>query len=157
MSKLTEEQKKLLPSNPIIKEATLKAFKAFNGIDMVAAENFLSKAEDFTPPPIKAIASFTTRFTMQCISDYNCKFNSDFWGPEGECEGFLITSYDKWETFFQNATGFIIQSSGSIQVPPFSFIQVTFFSNIIPVGQFNCPCPIVGNWAGGGLGKWTCS
>ena len=163
MSNLTEEPKLLLPSNPIIKEATLTSFKKFKGIDKAATENFFGKAGDSIPAPIGATASVIFgaiygNVTIKLTSNYvNCKFDHDFWGlgvAGGQSVGFLYTAYDNWDAFFENVAGFHIQGIAEAG----GILQVNFFlKNATPVGQYNGVMIGVSAFEGGNSGKWSCS
>lgn len=165
MTTLTKEQTKLLnPSNPVIKTATLDAFKKFEGMDMAAAEDFLNKAGGGTvPPPISAEATIVMgiiygNLNIKPLSEHtNCKFNHDFWGIGAVgCEsiGMMYTAYTSWDTFFKDVTSFHVQGIAE----EVGFLQVNFFRHdALPIGQFNGIAGGVGAFEGGNAGKWTCS
>jgi hypothetical protein len=163
MSILTEQQKQLLPSNPILKEATLNAFKKVNGVDMSEVENFLNQAGgNAAADPIGATATLgfagiMGHITVKPISVHaNCKFDHDFWGVGviiGKSIGFMYTAYTNWDAFFRNITSFIVVGGAEEG----GVLQVTFLrSDALPMGQFNGIMEGLGILGGGGAGTWAC-
>ncbi len=163
MDNLSTEEKNFHPSNPIIKKATLDAFKNLNGITMATAEDFVSKAAAVSvPAPLGATTSLIFgaiygSVTVKPTSGgyTNWVFDHSFWGigaMGGSSIGFMYTAYDSWDAFFQNVTGFHVQGiaeGGGI-------LQVNFFiSNGTPVGQFNGALAGAGGVEGGNSGKWA--
>ncbi|MES1181329.1 MAG: hypothetical protein ABUL44_00895, partial [Flavobacterium sp.] len=120
MQTIIENQDLLLPNTPIIKEATLNAFKRMNGVDMAEVEKFIENAS--VPAPIGAKASVIFgviygSLTVNPTSEYkNCVFDHDFWGigaVGGTAIGVIYTAYENWPAFFSNVTGFHVQGIGA--------------------------------------------
>lgn len=169
MSNTIQDPKLLLPSNPIIKSATLTAFSKLKGVDMQAAEDFINKFDDAAPKaavdvpaPLGAKADLIFGLIYGSVTvkptsgPTSCIFEHSFWGVGavgGSSIGFMYTAYDSWDAFFRNVTGFHVQgiaSGGGI-------LQVNWFiSNGTPVGQFNGAMAGAGGVEGGNSGTWKC-
>lgn len=93
--------------------------------------------------------------TVSCeIDSQHKRFDGTHWGiglAGFAATGIIYTAYNDWQTFFNNATAYHIQSAGVAG----GVVQVNWFNGSgIPVGQFDGIAGGAGAMEVGGSGSW---
>lgn len=93
--------------------------------------------------------------TIECeINSQRKRFKGTHWGiglAGFAATGNIYTAYGDWNSFFNNAKAYHVQSAGVAG----GFVQVTWFNNdALPVGQFNGVAGGAGAMEVGGSGFW---
>lgn len=113
---------------------------------------------DLNAPTANAEVTVTAAFiygTVQCkIDSLNKKFDGTHWGiglAGFAATGVIYTAYTNWQAFFDNATGYHVQSAGVAG----GIVQVNWFNaSGVPVGQFDGVAGGLGAMEVGGSGSW---
>ena len=149
--KLTE--KDLLPTSPVVEQATIRALKGRVEADEV--RKFLREASRSEPGALGATASVNIFIwgKVKCYPEAPWHYDTTIWGgPAASIEsvGFIYTAYRTWDDFFRNVTGVWAQgiSEGA------GILQINWFADGTPVGQFNGLAGGIGLLEAGGEGKW---
>jgi hypothetical protein len=150
-----------LPTNPIVREATLR-LKKLKGVPESAVEGFSDALAASSASMLQARADivfvvFYGNLTVKVqTAPYTKKyFDVDSWGlgaAGGTAFGGMYTGYDNWDSFFKNVTSYHVQGFADGG----GLLQVTWFiSNGTPVGQFNGGMVGAAGIEAGGSGKWA--
>ena len=144
----------LRPTNPDLRQATLKAFEQQPEVD---AQDFLDKLASSAAPAIGATAELNIAIWGKLLVDPDgqpWKYDNTVWGGPayfGKGVGFMYTAYSAWDAFFRNVTSCHVQGIAEAG----GILQVNWFiSNGTPVGQFNGAFGGIGLVEGGGSGGW---
>src|ERR1700730_2085287 len=145
--KLTE--KDLLPTSPVVEQATIRALKGRVEADEV--RKFLREASRSEPGALGATASVNIFIwgKVKCYPEAPWHYDTTIWGgPAASIEsvGFIYTAYRTWDDFFRNVTGVHLQCD--------STLQINWFADGTPVGQFNGAATGNAHFEAGGEGKW---
>jgi hypothetical protein len=153
MAESLSTAEELHPSNPQLQQATKEALT--NQIPESGVQAFLDKVGSAaTAAPLGATLDLEQDRLLVEPDGQPWKYDCPDWGGSGYADrsvGFMYTSYDSWDAFFQNVTGYVVQGiavGGGI-------LQINWFiSNGSPVGQGNFAYGGIGPMTGGGSCKW---
>lgn len=146
------------PTQANLRKATRESLDA--AVSDEELDRFLDSVQsDKAPDPINADATLKIfgKGTLRCeVTDPEYSqwvYDHDAYGAAAayaEATGFIYTAFTSWDSFFQKVTGFHVQgiSSGG------GILQINFFRDLVPMGQFNGVVKGVGLFEAGGNGKW---
>jgi hypothetical protein len=144
----------LRPDRDELLQATLSALKG--RVEEEEVRRFVKEAASSAAPALGATASLKLAVwgKLKCEPDGQpWIYDHTVWGGPAiaiEAVGFMYTAYASWDAFFRNVTG-VQATAGALHA---GALQINFFKDLLPVGQFNGVGAGEGIAFAAGNGRW---